>query len=70
MWAKSGIADGDTVDYSNLQRQILHGREDVGREKTESAVETVSRLNPDVRLRPYKTISAENILEVIAPYNF
>ena len=65
-----GIADGDTVDYSNLQRQILYGREDVGREKTESAAEAVSRLNPDVRLRRYKTISAENILEVIAPYNF
>jgi len=65
-----GAADCDVVDYSNLQRQILHGRKDVGRNKTESAVETISRLNPDIRLEIYGAISAENIAETIASYDF
>ena len=65
-----GVADCDVVDYSNLQRQILHGRKDVGRNKTESAVETISRLNPDIRLEIYGAISAENIAETIASYDF
>jgi len=65
-----GAADCDAVDYSNLQRQILHGRKDVGRNKTESAVETISRLNPDIRLEIYGAISAENIAETIASYDF
>ncbi|MGA2404364.1 MAG: ThiF family adenylyltransferase, partial [Syntrophobacteraceae bacterium] len=56
-----GAADCDVVDLSNLQRQILHGRKDVGRIKTESAVETISRLNPDIRLKTYGAISEENI---------
>ena len=65
-----GAADCDVVDYSNLQRQILHGRKDVGRNKTESAVETISRLNPDIRLEIYGAISPENIAETIASYDF
>jgi molybdopterin/thiamine biosynthesis adenylyltransferase len=66
-----GIVDGDTVDLSNLQRQILHGREDVGRDKTESASSTVSRLNPDVRLNVCKTVlSDQNASEIIKPYDF
>jgi molybdopterin/thiamine biosynthesis adenylyltransferase len=65
-----GAADSDAVDLSNLQRQILHGRKDVGRMKTVSAVETVSRLNPDVRLETYGEISEENIDGIIAPYDF
>ena len=65
-----GAADCEAVDYSNLQRQILHGRKDVGRNKTESAVETISRLNPDIRLELHGAISAENIAETIASYDF
>jgi molybdopterin-synthase adenylyltransferase len=65
-----GAADCDIVDFSNLQRQILHGRKDVGRSKIESAVETISRLNPDVRLETYKAISEENIAGTIASYDF
>ncbi len=65
-----GVADSDIVDLSNLQRQILHGRKDVGRRKTESAVETISRLNPDVRLKTYGVIYEENIAGIIASYDF
>jgi len=66
-----GIADSDWVDVSNLQRQILHGREDVGRQKTLSAQETITRLRPDLRLNHYPfRITRENAPAVIAPYDF
>src|SRR5208337_4547551 len=65
-----GAADCDVVDFSNLQRQILHGRKDVGRNKTESAAETILRFNPDVRLETYSAISEENIAGTIASYDF
>ena len=41
-----GIVDFDTVDFSNLQRQIIHGTEDVGRPKAQSAKETIKDINP------------------------
>src|SRR2546425_11287222 len=43
---KIGIVDFDAVDFSNLQRQIIHGTEDVGRVQSESAKRTIQRLNP------------------------
>src|SRR6187397_3105385 len=43
---KLGIVDFDTVDFSNLQRQIIHSTEDVGRLKSESARETIKGINP------------------------
>src|SRR2546430_15174969 len=43
-----GILDFDVVDASNLQRQILHGTEDLGRLKVESAADTLQQLNPDL----------------------
>src|SRR5438552_14027423 len=45
---KIGLVDFDAVDFSNLQRQIIHGTEDVGRPKTQSAKETINRMNPNV----------------------
>lgn len=66
-----GIVDSDWVNLSNLQRQILHGREDVGRPKTLSAGETIERLRPDIRLNQYPfRITEENASEIIAPYEF
>jgi molybdopterin-synthase adenylyltransferase len=66
-----GIADGDRVEISNLQRQILHGRSDVGAEKTASAARSAARLRPDLRLNVYPNrISAANAAEIIAPYDF
>ena len=66
-----GIADGDRVELSNLQRQILHGREDVGSDKTASAARSVARLRPDLRLRTYPCrITEANASEIIAPYDF
>ncbi len=46
------IADFDTVEISNLQRQIIHGNRDLGRTKAESAADTLHRLNTDVKITP------------------
>jgi len=46
------LADGDAVDLTNLQRQILHGTESVGKPKVASGRETLARINPDVRVVP------------------
>lgn len=67
---KLGILDFDSVDFSNLQRQIIHGTADVGRPKTESARETIKRINPNVEVIIHNTrITSENALEVIRPYD-
>ncbi len=67
---KIGIVDFDTVDFSNLQRQIIHGAEDVSRPKAESARDTIQRINPNVEVVLHKIrISSENALEIIAPYD-
>jgi len=67
---KLGLVDFDTVDYSNLQRQLLHTDADVGRPKTESARETIRGINPNVEVVLYNTrISSENALDLIQPYD-
>jgi len=67
---KIGIVDFDTVDYSNLQRQILHTDADVGRSKAESAKETIRGINPNVEVVIHNTrISSENALDLIRPYD-
>jgi adenylyltransferase/sulfurtransferase len=67
---KLGILDFDAVDFSNLQRQIIHATADVGRPKTESARETIQAVNPNVEVVLHPTrITSENALEIIAPYD-
>lgn len=65
-----GVIDGDRVDLSNLQRQVLHTTADVGRPKVDSAREHLLALNPhiDVRVHPV-LMDAQNALELIAPYD-
>jgi adenylyltransferase/sulfurtransferase len=66
-----GVADGDVVDLSNLQRQIIHSTLDVGRPKVDSAAEKLNRLNPDVRLIRHPLMAVpENIARVIDGYDF
>ncbi len=65
-----GIVDFDTVDYSNLQRQILHSDADVGVSKAESAKATLNALNPNVDVVLHKTrIASDNALDLIRPYD-
>ena len=67
---KIGIVDFDTVDFSNLQRQILHTDADVGRSKAESAKETIHGINPHCEVVIHNTrISSENALDLIRPYD-
>jgi molybdopterin/thiamine biosynthesis adenylyltransferase/rhodanese-related sulfurtransferase len=67
---KIGIVDFDTVDFSNLQRQLLHGTSDVGRPKAESAKETIAQLNPGVEVVIHNTrLTSENAMEIIAQYD-
>jgi len=67
---KLGLLDFDTVDFSNLQRQIIHGTEDVGRPKIQSALETIRSINPNCEVVTYNTrINSENALDIIRPYD-
>src|ERR1700760_4579357 len=67
---KIGIVDFDTVDFSNLQRQIIHTTADVGRPKAESAKETIKAINPTVDVVIHNTrLSSENAMEIIAQYD-
>ncbi len=65
-----GIVDFDTVDVSNLQRQILHGDSDVGRRKVESARETLNYHNPETNVIIHEEpINAENAMSIIPDYD-
>jgi sulfur-carrier protein adenylyltransferase/sulfurtransferase len=65
-----GIVDFDVVDFSNLQRQLLHGTPDVGRSKLDSAKDRLHALNPHVQIDTYETsLSSQNALELFAPYD-
>jgi molybdopterin/thiamine biosynthesis adenylyltransferase/rhodanese-related sulfurtransferase len=67
---KIGVVDFDTVDFSNLQRQIIHGTADVGRSKAESAKETIENINPNVEVVLHNTrISSDNALDILAQYD-
>jgi len=67
---KLGLVDFDTVDLSNLQRQILHGTGDVGRPKVESARDTLRRLNPDVQIELHpERITSQNALDLVGSYD-
>lgn len=66
-----GIADADEVDLSNLQRQIIHTTEDLGKVKAQSAKETMNKMNPDVKVNTYPVfVTSENIMDLIADYDF
>src|SRR5947209_12380038 len=65
-----GIVDDDVVDESNLQRQILHDTERVGMAKTESARQTIQKLNPDVTVDEHRLrLTRDNALELFRPYD-
>jgi adenylyltransferase/sulfurtransferase len=65
-----GLVDFDVVDFSNLQRQVMHGTPDVGRPKLQSARDRLQAINPEVRLDLYETrLSSANALQLFAPYD-
>ena len=65
-----GIVDYDVVDLSNLQRQILHQNDDIGRPKVDSAKETLNAYNPDVHVVTHEApLTSDNAIEIISQYD-
>jgi molybdopterin/thiamine biosynthesis adenylyltransferase len=65
-----GIVDADTVDASNLQRQIMHATSRVGMPKVESAAKAIADLNPDVKVVPYQErLTSANVDRIFEPYD-
>ena len=65
-----GIVDDDEVDLSNLQRQVIHTTDGVGKPKVDSAAEAIAKLNPDVNVVKYPVrLDASNIMEIIDGYD-
>ncbi len=65
-----GIVDDDEVDLSNLQRQVIHTTDGVGKPKVDSAAEAIAQLNPDVKVVKYPVrLDASNIMEIIDGYD-
>ncbi|MDX1763080.1 MAG: molybdopterin-synthase adenylyltransferase MoeB [bacterium] len=65
-----GIIDNDTVELSNLQRQIIHGMSDLGKNKAVSAMETIQNLNPDVQVVTYQErVTSQNIFAFLEDYD-
>lgn len=66
-----GVADGDAVDITNLQRQVIHSTPRIAHSKALSAVETMRALNPEITVTPLPMmLTPENIAEVIEGYDF
>lgn len=66
-----GIMDGDNVDLSNLQRQIIHRTEDIGTAKSESARQKINFLNPEVEVVTYnERLTTGNALSILKDYDF
>src|SRR5690349_19237079 len=65
-----GLVDFDVVDFSNLQRQILHSTPDVGKPKLQSAKEKLHALNPEIEIRTHEVaLSSQNALQLFEPYD-
>jgi sulfur-carrier protein adenylyltransferase/sulfurtransferase len=67
---KLGMVDFDVVDFTNLQRQVIHGTSDVGKPKLQSARESIAEINPNVEVVPYETrLTSENALDIFKDYD-
>src|SRR5271157_3892420 len=67
---KLGIVDFDVVDFTNLQRQVIHDTDDVGRLKLHSAADTIADINPNVEVESFHTrLTSENALDIFKDYD-
>jgi len=65
-----GLVDFDVVDFTNLQRQVIHGTKDVGKKKLDSAAETMLDINPYVEIDRHEVaLTSENALEILKDYD-
>ena len=66
-----GMVDFDVVDFTNLQRQVIHGTKDVGRKKLDSAMDKMGDINPNVKLEKHEVaLTSDNALEIIRNYDY
>jgi adenylyltransferase/sulfurtransferase len=67
---KLGLVDFDVVDFTNLQRQVIHGTSDVGRAKLDSARDTLLEINPNVEIETFETrLSSDNALDIFREFD-
>ncbi|OGR93025.1 MAG: molybdenum cofactor biosynthesis protein MoeB [Elusimicrobia bacterium RIFCSPLOWO2_01_FULL_59_12] len=65
-----GLVDFDVVDFTNLQRQVMFGTQDVGRPKVEASKDRIASINPNVQVTAYRSkLSSENVLEIFKGYD-
>lgn len=65
-----GVIDDDRVDLANLQRQVIHGTDDIGTPKTDSAAARLRQLNPEIAVRPHEArLTAANALDIVRQYD-
>src|SRR5579864_3632317 len=65
-----GLVDFDVVDFTNLQRQVIHGTSDVGRKKLDSAADRMREINPNVKIDKHEVaLSSENALDILRDYD-
>jgi molybdopterin/thiamine biosynthesis adenylyltransferase/rhodanese-related sulfurtransferase/molybdopterin converting factor small subunit len=65
-----GVVDFDVVDFTNLQRQVIHGTKDVGRKKLDSARDAMRDINPNVQIDGYDVaLSSENAFDIMSGYD-
>jgi adenylyltransferase/sulfurtransferase len=65
-----GIVDFDVVDFTNLQRQVIHSTNDVGRKKLDSAAEKMQAINPNVHITKHEVaLTSENALDILKDYD-
>jgi adenylyltransferase/sulfurtransferase len=68
--ARIGLVDFDVVDFTNLQRQVIHGTKDVGRKKLDSAADTMLDINPYLEIDRHETaLTSENALQILKDYD-
>jgi molybdopterin/thiamine biosynthesis adenylyltransferase/rhodanese-related sulfurtransferase/molybdopterin converting factor small subunit len=65
-----GVVDFDVVDFTNLQRQVIHGTKDVGRKKLDSAADKMLDINPNVQIDRYEVaLDSSNAMDILEPYD-
>src|SRR5215470_10627971 len=65
-----GLVDFDVVDFTNLQRQVIHGTKDVGRKKLDSAADRMKDINPNVQIDRYEVaLASDNALDILSGYD-
>jgi adenylyltransferase/sulfurtransferase len=65
-----GVVDFDVVDFTNLQRQVIHGTKDVGRKKLDSAADKMLDINPNIQIDRYEVaLDSSNAMEILKPYD-